>query len=257
MADFSHAIDMNRKFASAYTDRGIACLQQGQYDRAIDDLSRAIKLGTRSTAAYLYRSEAYAAKGNNKKARADLQTIVRSTSDTALRESIETLLLGREPKRLPQPDKADTEAPKNYSNPVYGWKVSYPANWVVDSSDPDYVTVSSGENGALCGFHSGAVPFKTVDELTDSAQEFLEKYSRERNTETRSSPKQQVTLPNDVIAIQVTTDILSGGKSHQLYVLHDAVGYTIVCETYAGASWEKFEPYFARIRSSFALANPR
>ena len=140
----------------------------------------------------------------------------------------------------------------SYSNPVYGWSVSYPSDWTLDRKDPGDVRISPPSDDGVCGLHSGAVRFKTVDEFTDFMQAQNDQFFKEKGTKTRSSPKQRITLPNDVIGIVVTTEILSGGKSRRIYVLADGVGYGIDCETYAG-NWEKLEPSFARIMSSFTL----
>ena len=57
-----------------------------------------------------------------------------------------------------------------YTNPVYRWSISYPGFWTVDGGDPSFVRIYSSANEGLCGIHSNrTVPFKTVDDFTNSA----------------------------------------------------------------------------------------
>ena len=156
------------------------------------------------------------------------------------------------PKSTTAPQPAQETQEMSYSNPVYNWSVSYPADWSIDSKNPEDVRISPPAQDAVCGLHSGAVRSKTVDEFTDHMQAYNDNYFREKGTSTRSSPKQPITLPNGVVGIDVTTDILSGGKSRRIYVLVDGVGYGIDCETYA-SKFEKLEPFFDRIIRSFSL----
>lgn len=151
------------------------------------------------------------------------------------------------------PEKPSQEIEKlRYSSPVYSWSVSYPNDWTIDSKDPNDVRISPPSDDGVCGLHSGAVRFKTVGEFTDFMQENSRQFFKEKGTTTRSSPKQRISLPNDVIGIDVLTEILSGGRSRRIYVLADGVGYNIDCETYA-SNWEKLAPFFAQIISSFTL----
>jgi tetratricopeptide (TPR) repeat protein len=143
-----------------------------------------------------------------------------------------------------------------FDNPSFGWSVSYPADWKIDKTNPRDVRISTPEGNVLCGIHSNAVRFQTMDEFAESAQAFNEKYFRDRGTTVRSSPKERLSLPNGVIGIDVVNDILSGGRSRRIYVLAKPIGYMIDCETYA-ANWAKFEPFFAEIIASFSLSeNP-
>jgi hypothetical protein len=79
-----------------------------------------------------------------------------------------------------------------------------------------------------------------------------EQYFKQRGTEIRSSPKQLITLPSGVTGVDVTNDILSGGRSRRTYMLGEGVVYAIDCET-SVSNWENLEPTFARIVNSFTL----
>lgn len=140
----------------------------------------------------------------------------------------------------------------SYSNPAYSWSVSYPKGWTIDRKDPSHVRISSPADDGLCGLQSGAVASKTVDEFTDLMQAYSERSFKERGVGVRSSPKQPISLPNDVTGIDVTTEIFSGGKSRRVYVLANGIGYVIDCETYV-QKWEELSPFFGRIISSFTL----
>jgi hypothetical protein len=151
------------------------------------------------------------------------------------------------------PAHTDSTAPAPvYTHPTYRWSISYPADWKIDGADPRLVRISTPAGDGVCALHSGAVRFKTVEEFTDFFQAQSDQSFKGKGTETRSSPKQRITLPNDVVGIDVTTEILSGGMSRRIYTLADGVGYLIDCDTYA-SNWEKLEPSFARIIRSFTL----
>jgi hypothetical protein len=141
---------------------------------------------------------------------------------------------------------------QSYTNSTYRWSISYPRNWTVDDKDPSFVKIISAANNALCGVHSGAVRFKTVDEYTDFMQAYSERSFRDKGVMVRSGPRQKISLPNNVIGNDVLTEILSGGRSRRIYVLVDAREFAIDCETYA-KDWGKLEPSFDRIINSFAV----
>jgi len=94
-----------------------------------------------------------------------------------------------------------------------------------------------------------------VDEFTDFMQAESERLFRDSGVTVRSLATQKISLPNEVIGNDVVTEILSGGRSRRIYVLANAGGYDIDCETYA-QNWEKLEPFFARIIGSFTLEKP-
>jgi tetratricopeptide (TPR) repeat protein len=62
ISDFSKAIEINPRFAPAYSNRGAAYLYKGQYDQAILDLSNAIEINPRLAHAYNNRGWAYIKK---------------------------------------------------------------------------------------------------------------------------------------------------------------------------------------------------
>ena len=60
------------KSARAYYNQGVARLEKGEYDAAISDLTKAIKMRPRSAMAHFYRGRAYFRKGEHDKALSDL-----------------------------------------------------------------------------------------------------------------------------------------------------------------------------------------
>ena len=73
-----------------------------------------------------------------------------------------------------------------------------------------------------------------------------------RGVTVRSSPRKEISLPDNVSGDEIVHDILSGGKSWSVYVLAGGVGYVIDCETYV-KDRKTLEPSFARILNSFTL----
>ena len=153
------------------------------------------------------------------------------------------------------PKPEPTASAHSYTNPVYRWSVPYPADWKIDITNPGDVRIHSPASDGLCGIRSGVVRFKTVDEFTDFMQAESERLFRDSGVTVRSLATQKISLPNEVIGNDVVTEILSGGRSRRIYVLANAGGYDIDCETYA-QNWEKLEPFFARIIGSFTLDKP-
>jgi tetratricopeptide (TPR) repeat protein len=58
--DYTKAIELNSKNAGAYYNRGIAYNDLGQYQKAIDDYTKAIELNPKDAGAYGNRGVAYA-----------------------------------------------------------------------------------------------------------------------------------------------------------------------------------------------------
>ena len=94
-----------------------------------------------------------------------------------------------------------------------------------------------------------------MDEFADSTEADRERYFARKGVSLESSPKQRISLPGDVIGVEVLTGFPSGGRSRRVYILADGVGYTIDCES--AENWEKLQPFFTRIISSFTLEKKR
>jgi tetratricopeptide (TPR) repeat protein len=71
IADFTKAIEINPRYAKAYTNRGSVYNSKGQADRAIADYGKAIEINPRYANAYNNRGIAYEKKKLRDKAIAD------------------------------------------------------------------------------------------------------------------------------------------------------------------------------------------
>ncbi len=83
IADLSEAIRLKRDYAEAFNNRGIAYIRKGEYDRAIADLNEAIRLKPDHAKAFLNRGGAYFGKDDYDRAIADLNEAIRLRPDYA------------------------------------------------------------------------------------------------------------------------------------------------------------------------------
>jgi tetratricopeptide (TPR) repeat protein len=83
IADLSEAIRLKRDYAEAFNNRGIAYIRKGEYDRAIADLNEAIRLKPDHAKAFLNRGGAYFGKDDYDRAIADLSEAIRLKPDYA------------------------------------------------------------------------------------------------------------------------------------------------------------------------------
>jgi tetratricopeptide (TPR) repeat protein len=63
ISEFTKAIKIDPKDALAYSSRGLAYELKGQYDQAISDYTKALEIDPRSASTYISRGGAYTAKG--------------------------------------------------------------------------------------------------------------------------------------------------------------------------------------------------
>ena len=84
IADYTKAIKLDPKHAYAYHNRGIAYGDKGDYDHAIADYTQAIKLNPNYARAYYNRGIAYGEKGDYDRAIADYDTAIRLNPKYAL-----------------------------------------------------------------------------------------------------------------------------------------------------------------------------
>jgi Tfp pilus assembly protein PilF len=71
IADFNRAIELNPQFAYAYANRGFAYRHKGDLNQAIADYNRAIEVNSKYASAYSNRGYAYSQKGDFARAIAD------------------------------------------------------------------------------------------------------------------------------------------------------------------------------------------
>ena len=73
IADSNEAIKLNKTYAKAYNNRGVALSRKRDYDKAIADFNQAIKLNPKDASAYFNRAHALEAKGALQQALSDFK----------------------------------------------------------------------------------------------------------------------------------------------------------------------------------------
>lgn len=246
--NYDEAIRLNPEFADAYYFRGIAYFDFGQFKRAIQDLDEVIRLVPNHAWAYCDRGLAYQMLDKKAEAIADFEKCLTLTNDAQLTEIIK--------KQIEALALAPTPAPaleQVYSNPVYGWFIQFPDDWVLDSTDPAYVKIQPSVSGyALVGILSGTVRFTSLDEFVDFTLAHNKTYLEEQGKTLVVLSRRHMTLANDISAIEVVAEIGLGGKSRRLYVLVDKQAFVIDAETHI-EKWDTFHPYFDAMIDSFTV----
>jgi tetratricopeptide (TPR) repeat protein len=82
--DYTEAIRVKPKQATAYNNRGVAYQAKGDYNRAIADFNEAIRINPKHAIAYNNRGVAYQAKDDNNRAIADYNEAIRLDPKFAL-----------------------------------------------------------------------------------------------------------------------------------------------------------------------------
>ena len=77
MADYTAAINLDRKYAFAYSSRGVALLDLREFDRAMADCNQAISLNPKMAPGYNCRGLAWRAKGDLDRALADCNEAIK------------------------------------------------------------------------------------------------------------------------------------------------------------------------------------
>jgi protein O-mannosyl-transferase len=83
MADISRALELDPNFADAYINRGLYYYMTGDDDKAISDYTKAVSLKPRMVNTYLDRGSAYLRKGDNEQALADFNRALAMDPDLA------------------------------------------------------------------------------------------------------------------------------------------------------------------------------
>jgi hypothetical protein len=141
-----------------------------------------------------------------------------------------------------------------YTNASWRWSISYPADWMLDSKDPDAVRVQSFQHNALCSIHSGPMDrFNTVDELTNFMLAHDEKFLKGTGQKFTVLSRRRITLPNGIVGNDILVEIGPGGRSRRIHVLNDGRGFALDCEGYA-RDWGRLEDSYQRVIASFTVA---
>jgi len=81
---YSKAIEINPRYVQAYISRGVAYARKGQLDKAISDYTRAMEINPKCALAYYNRGVAYARKGQLDKAISDYSKAIHINSKIAM-----------------------------------------------------------------------------------------------------------------------------------------------------------------------------
>jgi tetratricopeptide (TPR) repeat protein len=95
IADYTEAIRLDPKYATAYKYRGDAYYDKGDYDRAIADYTETIRLNPNHDSAYSWRGSAYNIKSDFDKAIADFTEAIRLKPDGYRYDSRGSAYLGK------------------------------------------------------------------------------------------------------------------------------------------------------------------
>ncbi len=129
IAEFTKVIKINPAIDSAYVNRAIACYHKGNYDQVIMDCSHAINLNPTSELAFYYRGKAYFAKGDYIQAETDLSRAI-----------------SLNPKSIPG---YSSRAELNFELKKYGqaWKDLFKANKLGYTPDPELIRKLEAASG--------------------------------------------------------------------------------------------------------------
>lgn len=153
---------------------------------------------------------------------------------------------------LPITDLRAQASDRTYTNPAHQWVIAYPSGWAVDSQNIAFVQIRPPNSLAtgVIGIHTGAVGFKTIDELVDAV--IRSQQASEQGV--RILSRRSVQLADSVPGIDLETELGVGtvGRSRRLFVLWEGTAYVIDAETYRD-SWPVLAPYYARVIQSFRI----
>jgi hypothetical protein len=143
----------------------------------------------------------------------------------------------------------------HYTSRTYGWSVSYPSAWEIDSLDPAFVTIQPPPTlpGGMVGVHSVlGVAGTSLDALADRWMTVeagiagFQILSRRRTALSDGTPAREVV---NVLGMGTV------GKSRKVIVLDGDRSFAINAETYLD-SFPTLAPYFDRIIKSFTVVRP-
>lgn len=142
-----------------------------------------------------------------------------------------------------------------YTSRAYGWSVSYPPGWEVDSLDPEFVRIQQPSTlpFGVVGIHTAVgVKVGSLDELADRWMAV-----EQERVGFQVLSRRPTALADGTRALELVNVLGTGtvGKSRKIFVLIGERGFLINAETYLD-SFPTLEPYFDRIIKSFTVRNP-
>ena len=142
-----------------------------------------------------------------------------------------------------------------YVDHLYGWSVSYPDKWAIDTLDLAFVQIHQPSTlpAGSVGVHSlRGWNFTSLDDLADRMMVFEARLSGFKELFRRNTK-----LADGTPALEVENLLGTGilGKSRKLFVLQGDRGLAINAETYLD-SFPALAPYFDKILHSFSVVAP-
>lgn len=126
--------------AETYYNRGLECSQKNDYDCAIDNYTKSIKMNPQDANPYNYRGFAYAAKGNHDQAIEDYDTVIRLSPQFAnpyLLRGVAYNEKGSYDQAIKDYSKA-IELKPDYANAYYNRGIAYSSKSNFDQAIKDY-----------------------------------------------------------------------------------------------------------------------
>lgn len=150
---------------------------------------------------------------------------------------------------------SQAHADRVFVNHLYGWSVSYPDNWTIDTLNPAFIQIHQPSTlpYGLVGVHATrGFKAKSLDDYADQLMSVEADIAGFKVLSRRST-----TLSDGTAAIEVVNVLGTGtvGKSRKLFVLRGDRGFEVNAETYLD-SFPSLAPYFERIIHSFGVLAP-
>ncbi|MFZ1991210.1 MAG: tetratricopeptide repeat protein, partial [Alphaproteobacteria bacterium] len=157
------------------------------------------------------------------------------------------------PTTQPIEKQAAAQTDLKYESPRYGWSITYPADWTLNSSQEDHVVITAGDKSGMCGIHSALVRFDTADKFADFMLDSMARSLCEsRGLVSETLSRQRIKLHSGQDAVDAVVAVRVGGRSHRLFALADSIGFAIDCES-EEQNWTNLEKSFNAIIASFSL----
>ncbi len=141
-----------------------------------------------------------------------------------------------------------------YVSRLYGWSISYPRDWTIDTLDPTFVKISNASPYGLVGIHSWTVEFRTLSAFADSELASYAASLGQSGVRVQTPSRRSIVLRDGTPAIEVVHLLGTGtvGKSREILALSEGHGFLVDVETYL-ESWGTVQPIFDLITKSFTV----
>ena len=165
---------------------------------------------------------------------------------------ITALVAGCASSRTVAPPTAAPTAQSTYTNATYGWSITYPTGWTIDTQNVAFVRLEPprelGEG--LLGIHAAPVSFTNMDSAVSRLIERQEQSSQG----VKVLGRRAITLVDGTPAIELDTELGQGtvGRSRRFFALAGGTAFVLDAETFRD-QWPVLEPHYDRILRSFRV----